>query len=271
MRIKPRCASCLLRIYTDEAAIATSDKETREKIIRELCHHLAKNFSFDRSEYAELAATLDGIVKKHSGNPDPYKKAKEETSEKALETAKGLPEAEDVKQALRVALAGNAIDFSFTKPNEAVDAAKKAFEEKLAIDESDQAAELIEKAERIVYVTDNSGELYFDKMLIKKLKEKGKFVRVIVREKPLLNDATLADLKKAGIAKIVDEVVEYPVFGYQEPDEGLVIAKGQVAYITTCEANPKEAVFVLKVKCEAIAEALNVKPMSLVIKVKKEA
>lgn len=269
MKIKPRCASCLLRIYTEEAAIATSEKEAREKIIKELCHHLAKNFSFDRSEYAELAAALDAIVKKHSGNPDPYKNLKEETNVKAIELAKGL-EANDLKQALRVALAGNAIDFSFIKPNEAVDAARRALEEKLAIDESDKAVELIEKAERIVYVMDNAGEVYFDKVLLKKLKEKGKWVRVVVREKPLINDAVMSDLKKAGISRMVDEIVEYPVFGYQEHEDGLVIAKGQAAYVTTCEANPRQAVFVLKVKCETIAEALNVKPMSLVIKVKEE-
>ncbi len=269
MKIKPRCASCLLRIYTEEALAATNDKETREKVIKELCHHLAKNFSFDRGEYAELAAALDAVVKKHSANSDPYKQLKEETTAKAVEVTKGL-EVNDLKQAMMVALAGNAIDFSFIKPNEAVEMAKKMLEEKPAVDESDEAAALIEKAGKIVYVFDNAGEIYFDKFLVKKLKEMGKTIRAVVREKPLLNDATMNDLKKAGIARMVDEVVEYPIFGYQERDDGLIIAKGQAGYATTCEANPKEAIFILKVKCETIAEALNVKPMSAVIKVKKE-
>ena len=61
----------------------------------------------------------------------------------------------------------------------------------------------LDGASRMVYLTDNCGEIVFDKIFIRILKEEypGLDLRVIVRGEAVLNDATVRDAKYVGIDK----------------------------------------------------------------------
>ena len=63
----------------------------------------------------------------------------------------------------------------------------------------------LEKAKKLVYFTDNCGEIVLDKVFIKCIKEAYPQLQitVIVRGENVINDATLEDAKEVGLTDIV--------------------------------------------------------------------
>lgn len=75
----------------------------------------------------------------------------------------------------------------------------------------DELFRAAEKAERILYLADNAGEIVFDRLLIEALQAKR--VTVAVRGVPVLNDATLDEAGVAGlsaVAMVVDNGSDAP-------------------------------------------------------------
>ena len=123
----------------------------------------------------------------------------------------------------------------------------------------------IEKASLILYIGDNAGETVFDRILIEQLLQMNKSKIVfVVREKPIINDATFDDVKKVGLDKVAtiisngsdapatilsqcsSEMLSY----YQTAD--LIISKGQGNY-ESLSGRPENIFFLFKVKCPVIA------------------
>ena len=67
----------------------------------------------------------------------------------------------------------------------------------------------VEKARRLVLFTDNCGEIVTDKLLISVLRSINPqlFVTVIVRGKPVLNDATMEDTHQIGMSDVAQRVI----------------------------------------------------------------
>ncbi len=63
----------------------------------------------------------------------------------------------------------------------------------------------LENASSLVYITDNCGEIVFDKLLIQLLCEEYPKLQItaIVRGKPVLNDATIEDAQQVGLTEVV--------------------------------------------------------------------
>lgn len=119
-----------------------------------------------------------------------------------------IEEAEDpLKRAIQYAMTGNYIDFGAMS---SVDNAKLeellAESEKKRVDEEEYARlkEDLKGALRMVYLTDNCGEIVLDKILIRQIMKEYPKVRVmvIVRGKPALNDATMEDARETGLSDI---------------------------------------------------------------------
>jgi uncharacterized protein with ATP-grasp and redox domains len=248
MKAALNCASRLIYLFNNQCELATGDPKVREKALRSIYDYMSRNFSFSEDPYTRIGTEIDGILKRQTGNPDPYRALKEEANRRSKRIAAGL-KPKNLAEALRVALAGNALDFANVPPKEAYGLLEKTLKEKLDIDDTKMAVGLLEKAKRITFVADNAGEVFFDKLLIDKLR--GKRIKLIVRGKPLANDAMAEDAEAAGIK--VDEVVGYPRFGYFEKEKDLVLAKGQAAYVTLTELNNPATIHVMKLKCPEVA------------------
>ena len=120
----------------------------------------------------------------------------------------------------------------------------------------------VEAAENILYLTDNAGEIVFDRLLIARLPP-GR-TTVAVRGAPVINDATMADAETAGLTRLVpviDNGSDAPgtvladcseAFRRRFAAADLVIAKGQGNFETLREANHR-IYFLLRVKCPVIA------------------
>lgn len=178
---------------------------------------------------------------------------------------------------MRLALSGNIIDFG---PGHVIDVEKtieKIFNVDLAIDDSKKLFEEIKKAKSILYLADNTGEVVFDKLFLEVINHDN--VTFAVRHSPILNDATIEDVKTLGIDKIVKEVITN---GDNSPgtllthvsDEflekfnsvDLIISKGQGNYEGLHEVKDKNLFLLFMAKCHIIADDAGVKKGDCVVK-----
>ena len=259
MTLQPFCASCILKVFSTETEYSLGISEKAARRTAELAKYLARNFSLDVSQYGKWAWELDAMAK--NGARDPYKKLKDMENKKAGALAAKLSP-RNLEEALLFALAGNSLDFGHISPEKAFGVLAHDLKAKPVIDDRKRAAELINKHAHITYIIDNCGEIYFDKLLIEMLVRMGKKLTIVVRSRPFINDATLEDIKKAGIASLADKIVEFNGIGYMKT-KGLVLAKGQAAFITMANYQAP-AIYLLKVKCRCIARNLQVPEMSTV-------
>jgi uncharacterized protein with ATP-grasp and redox domains len=135
----------------------------------------------------------------------------------------------------------------------------------------------VNSCRRVLYVTDNAGEIGFDALVITQLKSMGKHVTLVVKEKTFFEDATTDDARFFALQDLTDEIVTAPGFlvhGALEPKvqsaldkSDLVMAKGTGCYeAMKDELEHKTAVFMLKVKCPAIARETALEMGTTVVK-----
>ncbi len=130
--------------------------------------------------------------------------------------------------------------------------------------------ETIKEARRILYITDNAGEIGFDSHFISLLKEAGCHVTLLVKDPLFFEDATMDDVQFFGLERLVDAVVSvkgifipgesYPlpvVLAYEDAD--LIVAKGTGNFeALRGEVTGKTVLYMLKVKCDPIAAATGI-------------
>ncbi len=138
----------------------------------------------------------------------------------------------------------------------------------------------MKKAEKIFIIGDNAGEIVFDKLLIEILLQKYPGTKFIyaVRGGPAINDVIMEDAVETGLSALV-EVVQgsvspgvimeetTPEFREVFQTADLIISKGQGNFesLDTVDTNGVELYFLLKAKCEVVAEMFNVPLGSLVL------
>lgn len=113
-----------------------------------------------------------------------------------------------LKTAVKYAMAGNFIDFGAME-NVAESKLKEKLQNANDIKVSESEFEVFKNeilsSRKLVYLTDNCGEIVLDKLLIKQILKLNEniCINVIVRGKPVLNDCTLDDAKQTGLDKLV--------------------------------------------------------------------
>lgn len=135
----------------------------------------------------------------------------------------------------------------------------------------------VEASRRILYITDNAGEIGFDSLVIDLIGRMGPRVTLVVKEKTFFEDATLEDALFFGLDKRVDRIVTAD--GFFAPralpgdllevfaESDLIIAKGTGSYeALSGETGIKPSIFMLKVKCGPIARGTGVDEGNVVIR-----
>jgi len=214
------------------------------------------------------------------GNDDPFKDYKELSNRLAEKVVSDIEkEKMDLRTALKLAIVGNVIDFAVGySPERIGEDVGAMLGEELYVDHSDELFDRLGKAKILLYLTDNCGEIYFDRLFIGKLKEAFPHLKIYVagKEGPIINDATVEDLERAGFeefARIIStgtRIVGVPldrvseefreVFGRAD----LIIAKGQGNFETLSEIKDDRVFYLLRAKCRPIARELRVPQGSMV-------
>jgi len=271
MRIFLDCISCFVCQALDSARLVTDDEKLHEQVVREVLR-LAADLDMSQSPPA-IGQQIHRLIRKLTGNTDPYRELKQQFNRLALRLCDELEERvrtskDPMGTAIRLAIAGNIIDLG-VKTSIAESDIERIINDSLTADFDSKQIEdfrnAVSRAKKILYLTDNAGEIVFDRLLIEQLPYEK--ITVAVRGKPVINDATLEDAEFAGltdIVKVIDNGSDAPgtilqncsqTFRERFEESDLVIAKGQGNYETLSDVD-KNIFFVLKAKCPVIARDL---------------
>lgn len=217
VKVEAECASCLLSRATVEVYEATRNPALRFRAIHEVIKLLNKEFR-PTVIPAEIGTKRDRLIKRLTGNNDPYKQRKKMSNEKALKllpyarkiVEAGYTQQERFKKACLCAIVGNIMEFDIPGHNFSFKNLTKAFRDAakdLVIDDIDRAYELAKKARSVLYLADNAGEIVFDTLLVEQLKNMGLKVTYVVKGGAVINDATLEDVEFSGMNKLADNIL----------------------------------------------------------------
>jgi uncharacterized protein with ATP-grasp and redox domains len=223
----------------------------------------------------EMHRLLRGVLE----NPDPYLEIKRTFNRLMLEYYPDLKKlvanaADPFSMALRLAIAGNIIDFGPGRPFDFQATLERAKSMVLAVDKSGPLKGEIPRAETLLYLGDNAGEIVMDRILLETIRHPN--VYFAVRGAPVLNDATIDDARAVGIDKIArvisngddapGTILEATSPEFREIFEraDLVIAKGQGNFEGLYGID-KNIYYILMAKCDHVAAHLGVRKGDLVV------
>ncbi len=261
------CIPCLIRQTLDSVRLVTPDEGAHEQMLREVLR-MASQMDLSQPP-AAMAQIIHRRINQLCGSGDPYRQRKQRFNSLALELLPAfklrLEQSKDPwEMAVRLAIAGNVMDLgakSGLTEDQIRTSIDKSFDESLDGNVADFAAAAA-RAQNILYLTDNAGEIVFDRLLIELLPRHK--VTVAVKGAPVINDATLEDAEAAGLpqlVQVIDNGSDAPgtilgdcseAFRRRFAEADLIIAKGQGNYETLRES-PGRIYFMLRVKCPVIA------------------
>ena len=196
---------------------ATTNPALRFRCLAEIVKLLSRDFK-PTSVAAEIGTKRDRIIRKLTSNNDPYKYNKKLANQKALKmlpqakkfVKSGYNQQEHFKKACLCAIVGNIMEFDIPGHKFTLNSMAKVLREAskdLAIDDIDKAYALAKKANSVLYLADNAGEIVFDTLLVEQLKNMGLKVIYVVKGGPVINDATMEDVEISNMDKLADEVI----------------------------------------------------------------
>lgn len=270
------CYPCFFIQALKTARLVTSDEKVILRILKEVSLYLSQ-VSFDVTP-SEIGLGVYRIISRITGVKDPYKEVKERCIRQALalypELKKLIGNSEDrLMTAVRMAIAGNVIDFGTSSPFDLSRDLEAILSQDLALNHFDDFRSTLEKADTILYIADNAGETVFDRLLIEEISQP---VIYAVREKPIINDATLEDAVLSGldkVAKIISSGCDSPgnilkfcssEFLRVYHSAELIISKGQGNYEALSDEK-RPVFFLLKAKCPVVARDLGLEEGSIIL------
>ncbi|MHA1754112.1 MAG: damage-control phosphatase ARMT1 family protein [Candidatus Odinarchaeia archaeon] len=282
MKVQIECAECIVKRVIKEVSLATPDESLRFKAVKKILERVFKEFDFNVNP-AVLGTLKDQLIKEITGVNDYYKNLKMEANKRALELIGKLKnrlnsfnsEYEKLRFSTLTAIAGNAMEFFISDTefdlNEIGEIIENT-ENQLAIDNIKDFYNLLKKKKSALYLTDNAGEIAFDTLLVSQIRNMGVNITVAVREKPVMNDATMEDAEFVEMNKYSTEVITTGSgsiglilddcsrdFLNRLEKADIIIAKGMGYYETLGEVRiNKPIMLLLRSKCKPIARALNV-------------
>lgn len=272
------CLPCIARGSLDAARLATDDETLQAEIVKKVLKQLC---AFDLNSPPPLMALFIGqTVKEITGVSDPYYHIKKKYNDFALALypeleKKGNPSSFDT--AVRLCIAGNIIDFG-THTRVGRQKVLDTIDTALKMDINGYVKpfqDACEKAETILWIADNAGEIVFDKLLLEKMdREK---ITYAVRGGPAQNDATLEDAEYTGLTKLVDVIdtgaaipgiiLEYCSDRFKKHYEtaDMIISKGQGNF-ETLDHGDSRIFFLFKAKCPVVADYAGCRLNDIVLK-----
>jgi uncharacterized protein with ATP-grasp and redox domains len=249
--------------------MTTDDKNVHRRVLNSVAF-LIPELVLDATP-PEIAQQVYRVVYEITGDSDPYGNAKRQADDLAMSSYPLMKDRVDdsddpLQTACKLAIGGNAIDLGAQAEYSDMNT---IIEESLSCALNSCDYKLFEQsvtdASSILYLGDNAGEIVFDRILTEQiLKINSNNIVYVVREQPIINDATIEDAVRVGINKVVKVISS----GSEAPatilsqcssemkdlynSADVIIAKGQGNYESLCN-RPENIFFFFKVKCPVIA------------------
>jgi uncharacterized protein with ATP-grasp and redox domains len=179
--------------------------------------------------------------------------------------------ADPLLTACKLAVAGNIMDFGAKESFDIKETIQRVLESDFALNAYPEFKDALESASSLLFLADNAGELVCDKLLLETILHYYplKHITLVVKDEPIINDATLVDVEEVGLASIPG--IEFrtlgPLDAFDERNQSLwplekvkvwaqehdlVLSKGQANYEMFGEM--PGFFFLLLAKCDILAE-----------------
>lgn len=281
------CIPCFIKQSLEAARMATNDESIQTKVLHEVMKHL-QTISLTESP-PKLSREIHRIIREVTCSKDPYKKVKETSNEMAKKKysylKKVVSDSDDpLLMAVKLSIVGNVIDFGTSNRFDLTSMIDTAIKQDIDANSYLQFKHTLEQSKTILFLADNAGEIFYDKLLLEELKEKQKQITYVVKANPIINDALIEDAKFAGIdryAKVVScdsgQNLSSPgiILSYASEQflklfdsSDMVLSKGQGNYEGLSDVK-RNIFFMLVVKCPLVAQDIKADIRKLILKVKR--
>lgn len=286
--IAPDCHPCILNQARSTARFAGLTEDQTGRVVAVAKAWLERSAELPLLSQHVIRYVTDAIIQERHESPyfDIYAEVKEKSNTLSLNYREVLQRKIDDSKSpfetgIQIAAAGNIIDFG-AKTNGFIDLEKELqalTTVPFARYDIDPLKSALGKASMLLYICDNSGEIVLDMLFIEELQRTYPNLRIVaaVRDKPIINDATMEDAKAVGLDGLVMAISSgsvYPGTILSETTEefqklfesaGVILAKGQGNFETLLPYADERLFFLLRVKCEYMAALSNVKRDNLVL------
>jgi len=261
------CIPCFLRQAVDAISMSISSDEDRQRLMRAVLEWMG-DIDLDASPPAAaqmIHRRLRGLLP----TDDPYRAAKDSQNNLAKllmpSIRQRISESIDpLTMAVRYAITGNIIDLGAKNNLGWADICAELQNAHIQpiFGNVEAFGQVVAEAQTILYLADNAGEIFFDRLLIERLM--GARVTLAVRGLPVINDATRVDALAAGldeITEIIDNGSDAPgtilsdcnaEFRKHFDEADLIIAKGQGNY-ESLSGESRDIFFLFRSKCPVVS------------------
>lgn len=269
MKLSIECLPCLLNQAVKMAKFHLESEEEQHRLTMKILLDLA---ALDEQASAPYAAQkIHQALRASLQNPDPYREQKQYYNQEMLKLEDDFSlllksSGDRLQAALKLAAAGNIIDFgpNYDLSREKVlqivhETMQKEFAQDLFLTlKSD-----LTQARSLLYLGDNAGEIVFDKIFIRSIKEQYPHLEIYfaTRGKPVINDATEEDAYYVGMdsyARIINNGTDIPgtliehcsssfVSIFNEAD--LIVSKGLGNFESLYGTGDKNVYYIFLCKC----------------------
>lgn len=261
MKIQEPCLECLKGLIKKTVALSGGD----DGILSSSLSLLERLFGQGGTPPG-IANRLLAHIRSKTGVRDPYATAKYREYKDAAAAMKNREDnpGDYLEDLIRLSALGNSTDFFVGG----------TFSEEGLFLRSDMdkiAGAIYIKGDEILMLGDNMGDFIFDLPLLRFLEREGKRVFYAVREHPAQNDLSMEDVRRLDLARMHPRIISTGKANVGLPREDLtgeierlwkgdgpVIAKGMGNFETISEFDgERQVVYIMKVKCPAVARALD--------------
>jgi len=273
MNIDEACVGCIINqsVKVSNAIKASNELSNR---LTSTVQMMSKDFSYEQNP-PEIASYVYEKMAEIANKKDLYDEVKEHSTKKALSFVPILQEKlketpNKLLTATKIAVAGNVIDLAAEVEFDLEDELEKIFHTHFSHNDFHRLEDKLCESKKVVILGDNVGEHIFDYMFVETLKELFPNIdyTYMVRGNPIINDVTMKEALECGFDKLchlVDSGVNTPGFAYSRANEeskklfdeaDLVISKGMGNYECLSPSHRDNICFLLKVKCQVVANSL---------------
>jgi hypothetical protein len=278
----------MLKMAVEVARVSIKDEAKIKGFLSDIMTHKALRGEDWNAISPEVACDIWRKLCQVTGEDDPLRELKDEQNRRALQLYPVAEEAvlkstDPFHTAILFAILGNALDVMIgAQAKGGQELIARAGQTHANPDHVDRLRRRLDKGRKVLYFTDNCGEIVFDKLFIETLRKQYDLdLTLITRTMPILNDATYDDAQRLGFTEIATVMVN----GIQEPlpgtilsktspeikqrvrDADLILAKGVGNYDSLTEEADLwgKITYLFHGKCHPICSSQNASPGELII------
>jgi uncharacterized protein with ATP-grasp and redox domains len=277
MKTTPECVACFMKQALLATQRMTNDPDEAISALKQAAD-LISSIGREKSP-AEYATPIAKAVRSCLGNANPFREEKQRYNAIALSVYDALAayvhsSHDPLEAATRIAAAGNIMDLGIFANIDVEAVVEQAKLTAWALNHIEHLKRNIAEARHILYLGDNAGEIVFDRVLVEVLPPHT--VSFAVKSGPIANDVTRDDAVQSGmdqVAEIIETGCDY--MGVPLPlcsaefleafhSVDVIIAKGMANFETLSDVDAN-IFFILKAKCDSVAQEIGVKKEGIVL------